>query len=394
MDLDSGSDEEVGATIVAAREPTSVAIEAKELGPSASEATSDERAAAQPQTVAPPGRDRDEEMEMDTSALVEGPAAGEPVVEQAAAEPSTYIVKQEQPDEFLQNIKDEPEEMPLGNGRSTALSFSWASVDVTMDVETLTPPPRPAADVINETRSFFDTLDATIATSNAPHPLPARPQTPSELPAREEEEEVKPSITRERRWSTPPRDTEPFISRLPPTSTSASTPPAPAIPPQLVFRPYDFVPARHTSNWSILYVVGLEYGMESDRVWTLLSPSHLPRPVAINIIRVSASRITLANAAYSNLQDSDLAKEELTGTVCGREGSKVVVVDYDTRRGEIGWRWEMASDEFKALAASGDLPSNAKNPTSRRPSLPPRPPSPLPSRPSLPSQNSPSYPQP
>ncbi|ORY74040.1 hypothetical protein BCR35DRAFT_333473 [Leucosporidium creatinivorum] len=364
MELDSGSDEEVGAIVVAAGGPASLnPREETETNDASTEATT-----AEEEAVGTVGRDPS----------------------------SSRLVEQEQLEAPLPTVKEEQDEKPFINARSTALSFSWTPLDLSMDVDTPTPPPRPASEVIKETRSFFETLDAALATSNRPHPLPARPhplparpQTPSELFTCEEED-IKPSLVQERHCSSPPRDTKPFLSRLPPT-TSASAPPAPTVPSQPIFRPQDAIPARYTSSWSILYIVGLEHGIEHSRIWSLLSPPHLPPPLAICVVRVPASQTTLAYAAYSTSEDADWAKHGLTGTVHGREGLKLVAVDYERGKGVISWRWEMASEDFRTFAAMEGRPSLCEDPPSPRPSPRLRQPSPSRPRPLLSLQE---YPQP
>lgn len=273
--------------------------------------------------------------------------------------------------------------------RSSALSF-WAPLAVRTD--TPTHPQRPAEQVEAETGSFFAALDASlqppkpaasslalVADEEVPDIKPTRAELapPSRPPTPPLHEEVKPSIVGLAQSPTALQHEQvaPSLPTLPtlPTLPPPCAPSAATTAPRSYFLDSDVIHPHCIRSWSINYVVGLDKEMGKDQIWDLLSPPHLPRPLAMLTGVVKDGRSKYAYTAYAAPDAAARALNGLSGTVYGRDASKLVVVPQDaSRTAPEKWTWKSvdASSREQVEEQARNAPQPSRSPPPGPPPLP------------------------
>ncbi|GAA5892235.1 hypothetical protein JCM6882_003618 [Rhodosporidiobolus microsporus] len=111
--------------------------------------------------------------------------------------------------------------------------------------------------------------------------------------------------------------------------------------------PSSLVPASLTRTWTTIFVSNVSNKLSTAQVWDLLSPRHLPEPIAVRLLHAKGTKWSLCFVAYETPEDAHLASIGLCGASYGDEGVQLDVSATEKKPEEYEWKWDVTSTEYR-----------------------------------------------
>ncbi|GAA5869121.1 hypothetical protein JCM1840_000475 [Sporobolomyces johnsonii] len=140
----------------------------------------------------------------------------------------------------------------------------------------------------------------------------------------------------------------PDIQHVDPSPALRPVSTLPPLPPH--YNPSEVIPQGLTQAWGVVHLANIQSHLDSDAVWQMVTPPHLPEPIALKVLD---RRPGLFNPIFIAYETPELARQGAMGLNGAKYGVDQIAIKADQAKKAADtakWNWGMTREAFRRRA--------------------------------------------